>query len=99
MAGGQGIRAEYLLTVEVVDTETHQWSTAADLPETFCFGSATVCGDQFYVLGEFNKDRTNVKSVYTCSVHFLLQFCVPSSLERNFDWQTLLDKANVWRQV
>ena len=61
VAGGQGIGAEYLLTVEVMDTETHQWSTAADLPETFCLGSAAVCGDQFYMLGGFNKDRTNVK--------------------------------------
>ena len=57
VAGGQGIGAEYLLTVEVMDTETHQWSTAADLPETFCLGSATVCGDQFYILGGFNKDH------------------------------------------
>ena len=29
----------------------------------------------------------------------LLQSCVPSSLEANFDRQTLLGKPSVWRQV
>ena len=37
--------------VEVMDTETHQWSTAADLPEPLSHSSVTVSGDQLYMLG------------------------------------------------
>ena len=82
-----------------MDIETHQWSTAADLPKPMSYASATVCGDQFYMLGGNNKNLTCIKSVYACSVSSLLQSCVPSSLEANFERQTLSDKASVWRQV
>ena len=96
--GGGGILSTILLTVEVMDTETHQWSTTADLPKPIYLGSATVCGDQLYMLGGLDKTIT-VKSVYACSVSSLLQSCVPSLLEANFDRQTLSDKTSVWRQV
>ena len=99
VAGGQGEGARVLSTVEVMDTETHQWSTAADLLQLMYCASATVCGDQFYMLGGINKKFTCIKSVYACSVSSLLQSCVPSSLEANFERQTLSDKASVWRQV
>ena len=99
VAGGLGERARVLSMVEVMDTETHQWSTAADLPQPMYLASATVCEDQFYMLGGFNKNFTCIKSVYACSVSSLLQSCVPSSLEANFERQTLSDKASVWRQV
>ena len=99
VAGGTGEGIKVLSTVEVMDIETHQWSTAADLPQPMYLASATVCGDQFYVLGGINKNVTCIKSVYACSVSSLLQSCVPSSLEANFERQTLSDKASVWRQV
>ena len=80
VAGGE-VAGGKVSTVEVMDTKTHQWSTAADLPEPMCYASATVYGDQLYMLGGLNKNQTNVKSVYTCSVSSLLLSCVPSSLE------------------
>ena len=98
VVGGMGEGGRVLSTVEVMDTRTQKWSSAADLPEPMGYASATVCGDQFYMLGGFNRNITYVKSVYTCSVSFL-QSCVPSSLEANFERQTLSDKAGVWRQV
>ena len=48
VAGGEGEGYNVLSTVEVMNTGTHQWSTAADLPELTYLGSATVCGDQLY---------------------------------------------------
>ena len=87
-----------LSTVEVMDTETRQWSTAADLPRRMSYVSATVCGDRLYMLGGAEGDYY-VKSVYTCSVSALLQSCVPSSLEAEFHRTSLEDKARVWRQV
>ena len=98
VAGGCGEGGEVLSTVEVMDTETHQWSTAADLPQRMYRASATVCGDQLYMLGGAEGDGY-VKSVYTCSVSALLQSCALSSLEAKFQRTSLEDKARVWSQV
>ena len=88
--GGDGI----LSTVEVMDTETQQWSTAADLPQPMYCTSATVCGDQFYMLGGFSDNHgAHTKSVFTCSVSTLLQSCVRHSQQKG------ADKASAWRQV
>ena len=105
VAGGQGEGSRVLSTVEVMNTETHQWFTAADLPQpmTLYCASATLNGDQLYMLGGWNQFSTAVatKSVYTCSVSALLQSCAPSSLEANLERASLVDKASgsVWRQV
>jgi N-acetylneuraminic acid mutarotase len=98
VAGGEGGWGVVLSTVEVMNTETRQWSTAADLPQPMSLVSATVCGDQLYMLGGYEGGRY-VKSAYTCSVSALLQSCVPSSLEAKFQRISLEDKARVWRQV
>ena len=98
VAGGWGESGSVLSIVEVMDTETRQWSTAADLPQSLYHASAAVCGDQLYMLGGL-VDGSYVKSAYTCSVSALLQSCVPSSLEAKFQKTSLEDKARVWRQV
>ena len=98
VAGGLG-SGRVLSTVEVMNTENHQWSTAADLPQPMYMTSATVCGDRIYILGGTDIHYTSTKSVYTCSVSALLQSCVPSSLEANLKRTSLSDKASVWRQV
>ena len=95
VAGGWGEGDRVLSTVEVMDTETHQWFTAADLPEPTYQASATVCGDQLYVLGRMDKDRAFIKSVYTCSVSALLLSCIPSSFKKT----TLKYKSGAWRRV
>ena len=91
VAGGKGEGDRVLSTVEVMNTENHQWSTAAHLPEPLCLASAiaTVCGDQIYMLGGCNKDHNSIKSVYTCLVCVLLQSCVPSSLETKLERTSL----------
>ena len=98
VAGGRE-DGEMLSTVEVMNTENRQWSTAADLPQPMCAASATVCGDRIYMLGGVDERFTGTKSVYTCSVSALLQFCVPSSLETKLKRTSLSDKASVWGQV
>ena len=62
-----------LTTVEIMNTDTRQWSTAADLPQPMDMASATVCGDRIYMSYE--------KSVITCSLLALLQSCSPKIFE------------------
>ena len=100
VAGGAGKRAHeahvVLSTVEVMNTENHQWSTAADLPQPMYLASATVCGDHIYMLGGIDEHSTYTKSVYTCSVSALLQSCASSSLVAKLKGTF---KTSVWRQV
>ena len=71
VAGGYGDRG--LATVEIMNTDTQQWSRAADLPQPMVSASATVCGDRIYMsYGE---------SVITCSLPALLQSCSPKIFE------------------
>ena len=94
VAGGMGVDT-VLLIVEVMNTESHQWSTAADLPEPMCLVSTTVCGDQICMLGGVDEHSISTKSVYTCSVSALLQSCVLSSLEANLERTALVDKTSM----
>ena len=98
VAGGRGTDDGVLSTVEVMNTENHQWSTAADLPKPILHASSTVCGDQIYMLGGTDKDCFYIKSVYTCSVSALLQSCVHPLLEGRITQTSLVDKVSVWRQ-
>ena len=65
VAGGDGLKV--LRTVEIMNTDTRQWSTAADLPQPLYLASATVCGDRIYMTGP--------KSVIMCSLPALLRSC------------------------
>ena len=67
-----------LNTVEVMDTETLVWSTAANLTLMYCSASATICGDHLYILGG-NVWGGPTKSVLTCSLTKLLQSCGKAS--------------------
>ena len=71
IAGGRSKDEHPLRTVEVLNTETRQWSTAADLPQPVWEASAAVCGDQVYILGETDK----YPCMYKCSVAILIQSC------------------------
>ena len=98
VAGGM-VKSIMLSTVEVMNTVNRQWSTAADLPEPMYCASATICGDQLYMLGGTNGIYCYTKSVYTCSVSALFQSCVPSSLEAKLEKTSFDDKASIWRRV
>ena len=72
VAGGDG-EGGNLATVEVMNTDTRQWSRAAVLPQHMVSASATVCGDRIYMSKEY--------SVITCSLPALLQSCRPKIFE------------------
>ena len=95
VAGGVGGRSKKLSTVEVMDTETLQWSTASSLPHSLYQASATLCGDQVYMLGGFDRNVQPAKSVSTCSLAALLQSCQPQSLGA----QQRSSGPKVWHQL
>ena len=66
--------------VEVLNTETLQWSTAADLPKPVSYATAAICGDHVYILGESN--------MFTCS---LIQCCKEPFLRKRDTgvWKTV----------
>ena len=66
-AGGRG-HVGVLKKVEVLNTETRQWHTAANLPQPLIIASITLCGDLVYLLGGYNKERVATNSVYSCSL-------------------------------
>ena len=88
-----------LSTVEVMNTETHQWSTAVNLPETMYKASATVYGDQLYMLGGVDKQYKDTKSAYTCSVKDLLQTCTVSGQSQLATSQGTDVMISVWSQI
>ena len=72
VAGGKGENNTTLATVEVMNTDTWQWSTACSLLHPLSDATATVCGDRVYLVGGLDQHGlTNL--VFTCSLHALLQ--------------------------
>jgi N-acetylneuraminic acid mutarotase len=71
--------ADRLNTVEVMDTKSLVWSTVASLPHPYYSASATICGDQLYMLGGWDVEH-RTKSVLTCSLTELLQSSSSSSI-------------------
>ena len=96
VAGGVGEGHKYLSLIEVMDTETLQWSTASSLPHPLCVESPTVCGDQVYMVGGFDR---STMSVFTCSLAALLQSCQPQSLGAQLKTLSLASRPKVWHQL
>ena len=72
VAGGEQVQDKLLDTVEILNSDTLIWSTAASLLHPFSKASATICRDHLYVLGgEDNSCKT--RSVLICSLTELLQ--------------------------
>ena len=71
------------LAVEVMNTETLQWSTAAPFPTSLYDGSAVICQDSIYVaaMRQSQNDSNQctalvpTREVYTCSIADLLRSC------------------------
>ena len=92
VAGGEGGGENKLSIVEVMNTETLQWSTASSLPHSLYQASATVCGDQIYMLGGLDRNAEPAKSVFTCSLAALLQSCQPQWMSSEpIVWHQLVD--------
>ena len=100
VAGGStGYKKPKLSTVEVMDTETLQWSTASNLPHPLYQASAILCGDQVYMLGGGDQSGKRSKSVFTCSLAALLQSCQPQSLGARLKTLSLASGPKVWHQL
>ena len=85
-----------LKTVEVMNTETCQWSIAADLPEPLNGSSFAVCGDHVYQLGGWDKNNKQTKSVYSFSLSRLLLSCGSKPLGSTL---SLSVKGSVWNRI
>ena len=98
VAGGEGEGEKDLSTVEVMDTETLQWSTASSLPHPLIQANATLCGDQVYMLGGWDQTSEQSK-VFTCSLAALLESCQPHSLGGRLKNFVRASKPKVWHQL
>ena len=100
VAGGLGEGDnKRLSTVEVMDTETLQWSTASSLPRPFCGELATICGDHVYMLAGYYQSMKFTKFLFTCSLAALLQSCQPYSLGAQLNTLSLASRPKVWHQL
>ena len=94
VAGGIGGDNEPLHIVEVMDTETLQWSTSSSLPFELRYASSTICQDRIYLLGHATSNEP--RSVLACSMADLLQYCQPQSLGGTLE---TLTQQEVWHRV
>ena len=85
VAGGVQEDGTKLTTVEVMNTDTLEWSTASSLPHALYAASATVCGDCIYLVGGCGQHSWTT-SVFTCSLSALLQ-----SQSNSQVWDTITD--------
>ena len=97
VAGGVGGYKD-LSTVEVMDTETLEWSTASSLPHPLSEASATLSGDKVYMLGGFDHIGPS-KSVFTCSLAALLQSWQPQSLGARLKSLSIVGRQEVWHKL
>ena len=104
VAGGWGPDVE-MAPVEVMDTKTLCWSTAASLPHRWHQATVTICGDRMYVAGGFGKGSTRTQSVLTCVVSDLLQSAVSQNQSLGSRLATALrvrpspESCTVWQEV
>ena len=83
----------YLRKVEMLDTESEQWYTLANLPQATTDLSISLCGGNLYLFGGWSStDRTRV--VITCHLQTLLRTAIIalSSTTRRLS-------ADVWQRI
>ena len=96
VAGGEDGRNE-LSTVEVLDTDTRQWSIASALTHPFYDATISICGERLYMLGGFDQTG-KTRSVLSCSVPELLQSCQPQPLAGKLRTAPA-NQSTIWRCV
>ena len=79
VAGGEKDR-NVISTVEVLDSDTQQWSIASSLIHPFTEATISICGERLYMLGGYDQTRSRTHYVLNCSVPELLQSCQPQPL-------------------
>ena len=94
VAGGEDGRNEQA-TVEVLDTDTRQWSIASSLTHPFTRATISICGERLYMLGGWTG---STRSVLSCSIPELLQSC---QTQHPTLWRRVAQKlkSTIWRQV
>ena len=95
VAGGRAGRNR-LSTVEVLDTDTRQWSIASALTHPFYLATISICGERLYMLG--GSDQTRTRSVLSCSVPELLQSCQPQPLAGKLRTAPA-NQSTIWRHI
>ena len=95
-AGKKEYLGDGLSTVEVLDTETLQWSMASSLPQDIALLQMTLCSGNVYL--------SSGNTVFSCSVEGLLQSCQlpphkPTSINSSKSGSIWTRQANipVWR--
>ena len=91
VAGGYDGRNS-LAAVEVLDTDTEQWSIASSLTHPFSEATVSICGERLYMLGGKDKTGRDTCSVLSCSIPELLQSYQPLSCQP-------LQKPTIWQRV
>ena len=98
-----GCKKDYfqkLKIVEVMNTETQQWHTAADLPIPLAESSLILCGDLVYLLGGVKKRYDGTYSVYSCLLNSLLLSDGSTSLRgRLVSTLTRSNRGSIWNRV
>ena len=87
-----------LKTVELLDIDSLQWFIASELPYPLSHASATVCGDNLYLVGGLDKSGIATKSVLTCSLSALVQSAKPATLGGRSE-KAFSQTEQVWREV
>ena len=73
VAGGKAGIYSHVATIEVMDTESLQWSTVNSLPIPLYQVSIAICGDDLYFAGGITEAEKGSNSVFTCSLSALLK--------------------------
>ena len=98
VAGGQKDGHKVLSTVEVLDTDTQQWSIASSLTHPFTHATISICGERLYMLGGHNQAFSMKRSVLSCSVPELLQSCQPQALAGKLRTASA-KQSTIWRRI
>ena len=85
---------EGLNTVEVMRTDTKQWSIVCSLPRKCCWMSPAILGDTLYLAGGFVGDKPS-NNAFSCSVSNLLS---SSTIGSKILW-SFSSSLGVWKEV
>jgi len=96
VAGGWGEGYTRLDTVQVMNTDALQWSTASSLPHPLVEASAAVCGDSVYLVGGIIEHGDSTKAVFACSLSALVQ---PQTMEAKASTSPTAKTHQVWHTI
>ena len=90
-----GYAGGLLDTVEVMNINTKQWTTASSLPQKCSVLSTAVCGDTLYLAGGL-AGFTLSKAVFTCSISDLVKSSntLGSRIRRTFS-----SRLDIWKEI